>query len=255
MSLPAPLPARASLAQRLTLPPRLLHRALRYRWKLNRIEIRAMCERLHPGGVAIDVGAHKGGYTAWMAHRVGPRGRVLAFEPQMRVAGPTAASLAAAGLSSARVYAAAVSDTSGIARLAFVPSTAHGATLNGLDLPEAQSMDVPTVALDDIVEEDRVPRLDFVKIDVEGHEMSVLRGLSRSIDRFHPPLLVEIEARLHESGDDPIEDARALLAPKGYEAFFFTRDRMLPLSEFRARDHQTYGQGYYSNNFLFEVAR
>ena len=64
----------------------LIHRAWRYRRRVDREGIRWMSGALRPGDLAVDVGAYKGGYTYWMRRAVGGEGRVLAFEPQPEAA-------------------------------------------------------------------------------------------------------------------------------------------------------------------------
>jgi predicted O-methyltransferase YrrM len=66
---------------------RLAYRAYRYRWKLDPAEIAFVRAHAHPATTAIDIGAHKGGYSFWMARAVGSKGRVIAFEPQPELAG------------------------------------------------------------------------------------------------------------------------------------------------------------------------
>ena len=85
----APSPEPASWRLRL----RLLYRAYRYRWKNDPAEIAFVRAHVRPGSIALDVGAHKGGYTYWLAHGVGPNGHVYAFEPQPRLAAALRASL------------------------------------------------------------------------------------------------------------------------------------------------------------------
>ena len=61
---------------------RYLYRAYRYRYRVDRAELRFVRESLEPGQVAVDIGCHKGAYTYWMRRQVGPNGMVFAFEPQ-----------------------------------------------------------------------------------------------------------------------------------------------------------------------------
>lgn len=240
-------PERDGLGTRMRLSARMLHRAARYRLKLNPEELRRLLPHLPRGGVAIDAGAHKGAYTWWFAKGVGAGGRVLAFEPQPELAEQTARAAKALGLGQVRVYAAGLSEASGEARLAYLESTTHGATLNGLDFPETRHRVIPTVAVDDL----GLAQLDVMKIDVEGHEQPVLRGARGALERFGPALLIEIETRLHEDGASPVTEVCGLLEPMGYEGWFFARDGVRPVGEFDAAAHQRYGKGHYSNNFLF----
>lgn len=240
-------PARDPLLTRMKLSLRLLHRAARYRLKLNPLELKHLLPHLPKGGIAIDAGAHKGAYSWWFARAVGPQGLVLAFEPQPHLAHQTARAATALSLDQLKVYSAGLSDASGEARLAYLDSTTHGATLNGLDLPDTQHRTIPTIAIDDL----HLQALDVLKIDVEGHEQPVLRGAQDTLERFKPALLIEIESRLHEDGASPVDEVRSLLAPIGYEGFFFTDRSAKPIADFNPAAHQTYGQGHYSNNFLF----
>lgn len=240
-----PWPARPGAAVR------VLHRAARYRWKLNKGEIASMLGLVPKGGVAIDVGSHKGGYTYWMLHRVGREGRVFAFEPQERVARPMAGAFASMGFANLRVFRAGVSDHTGVGRISFWKGSTHGASLDGLAGPDALVSEVPIVALDDVAKANRLERLDFLKIDVEGHEQAVLRGAWETIRALRPAILTEAESRLHAEGSNPAAEVRALLEGLGYDAFFFTREGRRPMAEFRPETHQQYGKGFYSNNFLF----
>ena len=61
---------------------KLRWRAWRYRLRLDAEEIALVRATLQPGDVAVDIGAHKGAYTYWMAKGVGGSGRVFSFEPQ-----------------------------------------------------------------------------------------------------------------------------------------------------------------------------
>ncbi|MEX2218023.1 MAG: FkbM family methyltransferase [Phycisphaerales bacterium] len=232
------------------LAARAVHRALRYRLRLNPHQIRAMNGLLPRAGVGIDVGAHKGAYSCWMAWRVGPQGRVLAFEPQDRLAPRTAQSLRALGLRQVRLFHSAVSDRCGSAAIAVRRSSTHGASMEGIRGDAIDQQPVAIVSLDAVAAAERLPRVDFIKIDVEGHEMAVLRGASRILERFGPALLIELEAR-HHAGGDPTAAAMALLAPLGYRGYFFDRGGRRPIEGFSAAGHQRYGEGAYCNDFLF----
>jgi FkbM family methyltransferase len=184
------------------------------------------------GATVIDVGASWGLFTYHLARRVGPSGQVYSFEPHPDNA-PMLHKLA-----EARPYVhfnpVAVSDSAGHAEL-LVPkqqhrlvtaqaSLAHGFDGQGVDV---KSIEVPTVRLDDAV----APSVDvdFVKIDVEGHEISVLRGGSAILQRGRPPILIEIEQR-HLSV--PITNVFQQLAELGYHLFYITETALRPAAGF-----------------------
>jgi FkbM family methyltransferase len=130
--------------------------------------------------------------------------------------------------------AVAVSDAPGTARL-LVPEhhqrqvTAQGSLAHGFDGQGVgvRKIEVPLVRLDDVLGPDA--DVDFVKIDVEGHEMSVLRGGAEMLRRCRPAILIEIEQR-HLSV--PIEDVFRQIEELGYHLFFVTESALRPIAEF-----------------------
>ena len=164
-------------------------------------EFALMSELLAPGDWAIDVGANVGHYTLRMAAVVGPAGRVIAFEPVPATFEILAASCRRSGRTNITLINAAVSDTCAVVHMS-VPITDTGmknfyqasivadAPTNALQSVSALTLPVDALPLP------RVPKL--IKIDAEGHELSVLRGMDKLI-RQHMPLLI-VEASNDEIG-------------------------------------------------------
>lgn len=71
---------------------------------------------------------------------------------------------------------------------------------------------IDCATLDSYVERETIDKLDFIKIDVEGKELSVLRGAIKTIKRFKPTLLIEIIEKPCEFFDRKIEDFEELIA-------------------------------------------
>lgn len=240
----------------LTLATRLVARAARYRWKLNRPEIARMVRALPRGGAAIDIGAHKGAYSFWMGRRVGSGGRVIAVEPQERMVEGLVASLGSVGMSQATVVHAAASAASGQGTINIPRDSTHGASMGELGADRAvDAVPVRLVTIDELVGSFGLERLDFVKIDAEGHELEIVRGGLASLERFRPALLVESEARAHEPGrDSHLEALDGMLRPLGYTGSFNDGRRWLGIERMDVETHQNYGVGRYCNNIFFEAS-
>lgn len=233
---------------------RYLYRAYRYRYRVDPAEIRFMGERLRSGDLAVDVGAFKGAYTYWMRKFVGPRGRVIAFEPQPCQAFYVRTVLDAMKYRNVSLEAKGLSRVPGVLKM-FVPRSGHEATFETRKVQEqeCQTVDVPVTTFDAYFANEVVgPR--FIKIDVEGHESAVLDGARAMLERFKPTVLIECETRHRADGDvRPVFDFFASL---GYEGSFFRQGQRRPLAEFDTKLHQRHSEGEklpagYVNNFAF----
>ncbi len=144
------------------------------------------------GGVAVDVGANYGEWALQMARAVGPAGTVIAFEPVVRLAEAVNKTLAVNGLKNAILIQKAASNNAG--EVAFTHNRDHsGKSGIGVDDggDQSESLTIAATTLDAVAEEQNLERLDFLKIDVEGHELEVLEGARDTLERFGPALVLE----------------------------------------------------------------
>jgi FkbM family methyltransferase len=195
--------------------------------------VRVVDALVRPGDTALDIGANWGLYMWRLAERVGPRGRVYAFEPNP---GHTKRLHAIRGTRSwITIHQVALSDRAGEADL-HVPiiEERRVSALASLGVPPDRTavvhevVSVPLARLDDLLPGDGRP-VAFIKCDVEGHEPSVLHGAEQTLRRWQPSLLIEIEQR-HQHGriDQTIDGLNAL----GYEGYALFPDGLRPLCEF-----------------------
>ncbi len=237
---------------------RYLYRVYRYRYRVDPAEIRFMCERLRPGGTAVDVGCFKGAYTYWMRRCVGAAGEVVAFEPQPKQVAYLRGVVAAMKWQNVTIEAQGVSAAPGELQL-FTPASGHEATFVARKAEEqpCETTVVPVTTLD-VFFANRSAKPDFVKIDVEGHELEVLQGTRETFSANRPTLLVECETRHRPDGD--VRPVFELLASLGYEGSFFLGNQRRPLAEFDPLQHQRIEPGGklppgFANNFVFEHPR
>ena len=143
-------------------------------------------QMIREGDVVVDVGANIGCHTMTFAKIVGPSGMVLAFEPQKPVYNLLCGTVGLNEQWHVNTYPYALGAERGMTKVPFVqydkPSSFGGVSVGGL-----VGHDVPVVPLDDF----DLPRLTFIKIDVEGYEREVLLGAKAQIARHRPILYVE----------------------------------------------------------------
>jgi FkbM family methyltransferase len=153
---------------------------------------------LQPGMAVIDVGANFGYYTLLFGALVEDTGLVYAVEPNPTVVARLRRSVDLNGLARrTTIVEAAAGSSHGGEVILYAP---HGEAKNGRIIASAETISsdlgtiyrVPQVSLDEVAA--KAPRIDLVKIDVEGSEEAVISGLMRILMRDRPGLLLEFNA-------------------------------------------------------------
>jgi FkbM family methyltransferase len=152
-------------------------------------ELETWLPYLPKGGVIVDAGANIGAHTMPFAFVVGREGTVIAMEPQRMLHHMICGSLALNGLRQVHAQNCALGFNE---RSVLVPSVDYGAPGNfgGIALMDRTEGEVVLCRTLDSFE---LPRLDFLKIDVEGAELSVLQGGAQTIARCRPVMSVEAD--------------------------------------------------------------
>ena len=163
------------------------------------------------GGFVLDVGGHTGLYTM-AALAASPTVSVLAFEPVPRNVDGFRANLEVNGWSGrCELRQQAVSDVVGTVSM-HIPTGDHpmSASLDpaGFRGLAGDVVEVSATTVDAAVDPDR--RIDLIKIDVEGFEHVVLRGMTRTLQRWRPPVQIECNP------DGPIGEIEQTFLPLGY---------------------------------------
>ena len=139
--------------------------------------------------VALDVGGCWGETALWLSHVVGPGGRVHTFEPSptnRHVLGKNLGLNPALG-ARVTVWDAPLSDREG--ERVFIPDElTPGATMRDHATEGTPTCEVVTDTIDAMVERGDLPRVDFIKVDVEGADLGVLQGAAQTIQSFRPRL-------------------------------------------------------------------
>ena len=170
------------------------------------------------GDIVVDVGANVGYYTSLMLSRCGPEGLTYSFEPHPDLFKRMEENVDLHGNASrSRLYNIALSNTTSTAEL-YIPDTykensgASSLTSRWKD-GRYKSLEVPVERFDYIMDHDQIS---LMKIDVEGHEMQVLEGCERLMDRGG------IRAIIFEDWTGEVIE---FLDRKGWSIFFLMRAR------------------------------
>lgn len=168
---------------------------------------------LTPESIFVDIGANMGWFTLLSAS-VAKQGKVIAIEPNMGNVQLLYQSLLANKMENVIVYPYAVTATESILELSAVHS--NGIVSTPGEVADEGHVFVRGVALDDLLSGE--PRIDLIKIDIEGHEPIALEGMRQILQRHRPILISEFHPKFirHTAGREP-EAYLADLIALGYD--------------------------------------
>jgi FkbM family methyltransferase len=183
------------------------------------LTIRALLE---PGQHAVDIGANVGSMALHMAQRVGPGGRVLAFEPHPAAFERLTRHRDRNEFGWMTPQNAACADRPGTLPLSVMDENFECSTLRRVAKNPtagghaAKPVMVEVVRADDVIESmGLAPTL--IKIDVEGFETKVVRGLERTLRAHRPAIVTEIDDTMLRDAGSSAAEFIDLLASLGYE--------------------------------------
>ena len=167
--------------------------------------VEAIQKTVKEDDVVYDVGAHVGYFSVLMGDIVGSGGKVIAFEPRGLNLGYLQRHVSVNNCDNIKIVSKAVGDHSGHAKLETRTGSGTGY------ISDTGDEDVEITSIDELVESGALPPPTFLKIDVEGGEMAVLRGAKSVIKRQRPRMI------LATHGDAIDAECRALLKEWNYD--------------------------------------
>jgi FkbM family methyltransferase len=152
---------------------------------------RVLKRELRPGDVVVDAGASVGIHSVAIATTIGPAGRLLCFEPVLHIADALERTLRLNAVADrTRVHPLALWDEPGTGKLFVAGHSPMSTLFHSSETGSGKLVDVDLTSLDEIV--GAGGRVDLVKIDVEGAEPRVWRGMAR-VREENPRLAIVME--------------------------------------------------------------
>lgn len=179
--------------------------------------VRVVMNRLVKDGMTcMDIGASMGCYALRMAKMVGDGGKVIAFEPMsysFRKLWRNATLNPQLNVKLERLALSNITEKKKIYfKNVFSADDMLRANEDGME-------EIQFTTLDRYVEENKINKIDFIKIDVDGYELKILQGAINTIKRFKPIMIVEFGQRYLKKYGDKLGDLVNLLVSLGYSFF------------------------------------
>lgn len=174
------------------------------------------------GGIVLDIGANIGRWAIPISEKIGDTGHVFAFEPNEESLSFLRHKVS--GLQNVSTYKIALSNGDAEQQdfliqkgVSCPPNAAVANTASQItDKENFDIVKVPTSSLDNFIKAHNIRIIDFIKIDVEGHELEVIKGFKNGIAMFTPILAIEILNEKWKGGHACTAEVVQLLLKEGY---------------------------------------
>ncbi len=189
---------------------------------------------IQPGSTVLDIGANIGAHTLPLAKHVGPNGRVIAIE-----ATDYAYAKLQKNLSLNPVLAAQTTLTQALLTASDNAPTeteiqsswplVDGEKTHDMTCGAAKSTaGAKTCTLDTLLSELSLQRVDWIKLDVDGHEITVLQGARKCLETYKPTIFMELAPYCYKDSSSDFADMVEILTSRGYDLFRLPSLTLLP---------------------------
>lgn len=194
--------------------------------EINEPDFKVLRYLVRTGETVVDIGANIGWYTKFLSDLVGENGRVISAEPISETFALLSFCVKQLGLSNIKLLNFAISDREGISRME-IPKYNFGglnfyrAKIINSEKRQCSTKTFPVIlkTLDSLLlnYEDNIS---FIKCDVEGHELEVIKGARKVISKFKPVWLIEVCSEPNENNSSA-SVLFEIMYKHGYNAYWY----------------------------------
>ena len=205
-----------------------LHRAWRYRLVSEKFGVGYLLNLDLNGRFCVDIGANRGIFSYWMHKKIGPTGKVFAFEPQRELNIKLKQLKTTFGLKQLEIAEIGLSSKHQTLKMSRPINHWGGASVETPgSAGDHEEFDIELSTLDSYFDNDSCRRIGFIKCDVEGHEFDVLKGAINSIKKGTPKILIEC----HDAFSENCKTFE-LLESLNYSGFFFHEGGLCSINDY-----------------------
>jgi len=197
-------------------------------------------ENVRESDICVDIGANVGFYTLGLAKRASA-GAVHCFEPVPLNYHVLALNVLTNGFSNVAVNRCAVGDINGEVGFCIAEDGAFSSLVDTGRKAIIETAKTPIVKLDSYCSERNLPRIDILKVDVEGAEPAILRGavdLLADPDRRPRLVMLELVASMLRQFGSTVREVEATMRNYGYEPFVLVKSDLVPFSDMHHNQYE-----------------
>jgi len=169
--------------------------------------------------VFVDIGANLGEYSLFAAKRVRD-GKVLAFEPLPKMIKLLEENVSLNHFQNVQIFTYGLSSKEGVLPIHEIENAHEGlSTFFPGEQKSKNAFEVHLKVFDAEFEGMGVDRIDFIKMDIEGGELGALQGARKTIEKFRPVVMVEINQQTYHAAGYTIDDVYKFFSSLAYSPF------------------------------------
>lgn len=187
------------------------------RWNKNYIlaekELDILPKILSEDSVVFDIGANRGEISYFLSNKCNVH-KIYSFEPQNRMYGVLEGVASLIKKIVPIKIALSKDDTGGILNIPIKNSSRYTqeASIEKIEHSKSKKESVATDTVDNFILKNKIVRLDFIKCDTEGHELSIMTGAQKTLSLLRPIIFIEIK-KSHK------EELVDLIKSNGYRVY------------------------------------
>ena len=186
-------------------------------------ETKLLSGLIKPGWTVLDIGANFGWYSIHFSRLVDLSGKVFSFEPIPESYEELNLNIKLNSCQNIKTFNTALGNKDNIVSFG-VPEIDGGLGASSQFLRCKKQIQTTMRRLDDIIEEQNITKVDFIKADIEGGELDMLRGAEKVLEKFKPIIMIEIvDVHCHRFGHLSADVYQFLLS-KGYSGLFIANE-------------------------------
>lgn len=208
-----------------------LQQQLYFFGEYEKAELKMLEKFLMSDSVFIDIGANLGLYSLYASSLMGENGTVVCFEPFSTNYRLLKQNISLNSNLNIRAENMAIGETDGLINLYYDEKDRNLGMVSSDMTEYTHSEAVKAVSLDSYLNGKSFEKIDFIKIDIEGHEYAALLGMKNTLARFHPTLLIEILEEDKPKSNSNKKKIIDFLESFGYRKYFIDDDGSLSETE------------------------
>jgi len=210
---------------------------------------------IKPGQTVLDVGANMGWYSIHFSKWVGQRGKIFAFEPVPEIYEELESNIKLNCCQNIIIFNCALGNQNESV-LFNVSDFEGGSGASSENLKFGKEIKVSKRKLDDLMNDQNLDNIDFLKIDIEGGELNMLKGAEKLIEKYKPKMLLEIVDIHCDRFKYSPEDVCNFLINKGYDGLYIGNEHSKKLNDINIDEFEKLNLKNLKNgNYYFYYAK